>query len=108
MQISRIAIENFANFDSVDFATDDSLVVVGENKAGKSNLLRALRLVLDPTLPDRERQLGLEHFWDGLGDQKLGSEVKVEVELTNFEDNDNLLAVLGGFLVSTTPQVIAR
>jgi putative ATP-dependent endonuclease of OLD family len=108
MRISRIAIENFANFDSVDFATDDSLVVVGENKAGKSNLLRALRLVLDPTLPDRERQLGLEHFWDGLGDQKLGNEVKVEVELTNFEDNDNLLAVLGGFLVSTKPQLIAR
>lgn len=103
MRICRIAIENFANFDSVDFDTDDSLVVVGENKAGKSNLLRALRLVLDPSLPDRERQLGLEHFWDGLGNEKLGHEVRVEVELTDFEDNDNLLAVLGGFLVTTTP-----
>lgn len=108
MRICRIAIENFANFDSVDFATDDSLVVVGENKAGKSNLLRALRLVLDPTLPDRERQLGLEHFWDGLGDEKLGHEVRVEVELTAFEDNDNLLAVLGGFLVTTKSPLVAR
>jgi putative ATP-dependent endonuclease of OLD family len=108
MRICRIAIENYANFDSIDFATDESLVIVGENKAGKSNLLRALRLVLDPTLPDRERQLGLEHFWDGLGDEKLGHEVKVEVELTDFEDNDNLLAVLGGFLVTTKSPMVAR
>lgn len=108
MRICRIAIKNFANFDSVDFATDDSLVVVGENKAGKSNMLRALRLVLDPTLPDRERQLGLEHFWDGLGADKLGYEVRVEVDLTDFEDNDNLLAVLGGFLVSTKSPLVAR
>lgn len=108
MRICRVAIENFANFHKVDFATDESLVVVGENKAGKSNLLRALRLVLDPTLPDRERQLGLEHFWDGLGTEKLGSTVKVEVELTDFEDDDNLLAVLGGFLVGTKSPVVAR
>ncbi|MGF6349529.1 ATP-dependent nuclease [Variovorax sp. W2I14] len=105
MRICRIAIENFANFDSVDFATDDSLVVVGENKVGKSNLLKALRLVLDPSLPDRERQLGLEDFWDGLGDEKLGYEVEVVVELTDFEDNDNLLAVLAGCLVEKEPPV---
>ncbi len=108
MRISRIMIENYANFERVEFATDDSLVIVGENKAGKSNLLRALRLVLDPMLPDRDRQLGLEHFWDGLGDAKLGATVKVVVELTDFEGNDNLLAVLGGSLVDTETPVVAR
>lgn len=108
MRICRIAIDNYANFQQVDFATDDSLVVVGENKAGKSNLLRALRLVLDPMLPERDRQLGLEHFWDGLGDTKLGATVKVVVEFTDFEDNDNLLATLGGSLVDTETPVVAR
>lgn len=108
MRISRIAVENYANFENVDFATDGNLVIVGENKAGKSNLLRALRLVLDPMLPDRDRQLGLEHFWDGLGDAKLGATVKVVLELTDFEDNDNLLTVLGGSLVDTTTPVVAR
>lgn len=108
MRISRIAINNYANFKNVDFATEDSLVIVGENKAGKSNLLRALRLVLDPTLPDRDRQLGLEHFWDGLGDSKLGVTVKVVVEFTDFEDDDNLLTVLGGSLVDTETPVVAR
>ena len=108
MRISRIAIENYANFENVDFSTNDSLVIVGENKAGKSNLLRALRLVLDPMLPDRDRQLGLEHFWDGLGEEKLGATVKVVLELTDFEDDDNLLAVLGGSLVDTKTPVVAR
>lgn len=108
MRICRIAVENFANFQKVDFQTDESLVIVGENKAGKSNLLRALRLVLDPTLPDRERQLGLEHFWDGLGDGKLGAVVRVEVEFTDFEEDENLLAVLAGSLVDTESPVVAR
>lgn len=108
MRVCRIAIENFANFRRVDFQTDESLVIVGENKAGKSNLLRALRLVLDPALPDRERQLGLEHFWDGLGDGKLGATVKVEVEFTDFEEDENLLAVLAGSLVATESPVVAR
>lgn len=108
MRICRISVENFANFKKVDFETDDSIVIVGENKVGKSNLLRALRLVLDPQLPDRERQLGLEHFWDGLGDDKLGATVKVTVELTDFEKDDNLLAVLAGSLVDTDSPVVAR
>ncbi|WP_312524967.1 AAA family ATPase [Comamonas sp.] len=108
MRISRISVENYANFENVDFATDASLVIVGENKAGKSNLLRALRLVLDPTLPDSDRQLGFEHFWDGLGTEKLGATVKVEVDLADFEDNDNLLAVLGDSLVDTEPPFVAR
>lgn len=108
MRISRIAVKNYANFENVDFTTDDSLVIVGENKAGKSNLLRALRLVLDPMLPDRDRQLGLEHFWDGLGDAKLGATVKVVIDFTDFDGNDNLLTVLGGSLVDTETPVVAR
>ena len=41
-------------------------MIVGENKIGKSNLLHALRLVLDPPLPDSVRQRRDEDFWDGL------------------------------------------
>jgi putative ATP-dependent endonuclease of the OLD family len=54
-------------------STGDSLVLVGENKVGKSNFIRALQLILDPGLSERDRQLTLDQFWDGLGIQKLGS-----------------------------------
>jgi putative ATP-dependent endonuclease of OLD family len=70
MRIARIHIVNFANFAELDIETGESIVVVGENKVGKSNLLLALRLVLDPGLSERDRQLGLEHIWDGLGQRQ--------------------------------------
>ena len=69
MRISKIRINNFANFSEFEIETGDNLVVVGENKVGKSNLIFALQLILDPGLAERDRQLGLEHFWDGLGDE---------------------------------------
>ena len=82
MRISKIRIRNFANFSEFEIETGDSLVVVGENKVGKSNLIFALQLILDPGLAERDRQLGLEHFWDGLGDDKLGAVIEIAVEFT--------------------------
>jgi putative ATP-dependent endonuclease of the OLD family len=55
MRLSRIQIDNFRNFKSLDIALSGHAVIVGENKIGKSNLLHALRLVLDPSLPDSAR-----------------------------------------------------
>ena len=66
MHLSRITIENFRNFQSLDVALGGNLVIVGENRVGKSNLLYALRLIFDPSLPDSSRQLGRADFWDGL------------------------------------------
>jgi putative ATP-dependent endonuclease of OLD family len=63
MHLSRITIENFRNFSAFDVKLSGNIVVVGENRVGKSNLLHALRLIFDPTLPDSARQLGLSDYW---------------------------------------------
>jgi putative ATP-dependent endonuclease of OLD family len=105
MHISRVCIKNYANFKDLDVETVKDIVIVGENKVGKSNFIRALRLVLDPSLSERDRQLGLEHFWDGLGNDKLGETVEVSIELSDFEDDPRLLAILGDCLVATEPMV---
>jgi putative ATP-dependent endonuclease of OLD family len=104
MRISRIHIENFRNFHELDIEVGASAVIVGENKIGKSNLLFALRLLLDPSLPDSARKLRDEDFWDGL-DRPLGREdnIAVSVDLTDFEDDERLFATLGEHLVSTKP-----
>jgi predicted ATP-dependent endonuclease of OLD family len=44
VRISQIKINNFANFSEFEIETSDNLVVVGENKVGKSNLVFALQL----------------------------------------------------------------
>ncbi|CAH2408133.1 ATP-binding protein [Mesorhizobium ventifaucium] len=82
--------------------------MVGENKVGKSNFIRALQLILDPGLSERDRQLGLEHFWDGLGSDKLGELVEISVELTDFTDDPLLMAHLGDCVVDPGPPMVAR
>ena len=66
MELSRISVSNFRNFAALDVELAGSVVVVGENRVGKSNLLHALRLLFDPALPDSARQLTFSDFWDGL------------------------------------------
>lgn len=91
--ISRIHIENFRNFHSVDFALGDKQVIIGENAVGKSNLLYALQLIFDPTLSERDRMLEESDFWDGLENpMDTGCHILIEVYLKNFEDNKNLFA----------------
>ena len=108
VRISRVEISNFANFSEIDVQTGASIVVVGENQVGKSNFIRALQLILDPTLSERDRHLGLEHFWDGLGENKIGEMIEISVELTDFTDNPRLMAHLNDCVVDPGPPMVAR
>lgn len=106
MRISRIIVKNFRNFADLDVALGEHAVIVGENKIGKSNLIHALRLVLDPSLPDSARKLREEDFWDGL-DRPLGKDdrITLSVDVTDFEEDENQLAVLAEHLVEPDPMV---
>ena len=104
MQISRIQIQNFRNFKALDLHLERNTVVVGQNKIGKTNLLHAIRLVLDPSLPDSARQLNDEDFWDGL-QRPVAREHKitVSIDLTDFEGDENQVALLCEHLVEPEP-----
>ena len=97
MYLSRICISNFRNFSNFDVALAGSIVVVGENRVGKTNLIYAMRLIFDPTLPDSARQLGLTDFWDGLGAPDNDDKIVVSVEIKDFEDDLDILKVLTDF-----------
>ncbi len=106
MRISHISIQNFRNFHSLDVGLGAHAVIVGENKIGKSNLLHALRLLLDPSLPDTARQLRDEDFWDGLPRPlKKKDIIKISVDLADFEDSENQKAILADHLVNSEPMV---
>jgi putative ATP-dependent endonuclease of OLD family len=101
MELSRISISNFRNFAALDVALAGSVVVVGENRVGKTNLLYALRLLLDPTLPDSARQLALSDFWDGLTVPAADNKITIAMEITKFEDDDDELALLTDYRLAT-------
>ena len=90
MRICRIQISNFRNFANIDFSVAEHAVIVGENKIGKSNLVFALRLILDPSLPDSMRKLRTEDFWDGLK-RPLGNDdrISISLDVTDFDEDVN-------------------
>ncbi|KJZ12915.1 hypothetical protein TW85_13965 [Marinomonas sp. S3726] len=100
MHISRVKIENFRNFQNFEIITNRNMVVVGENKVGKSNFLFALRLILDPSLSELERFLNVDDFWDGLGVNKIGNTIKVSIDIDNINSSETMLSVLADGLVN--------
>jgi len=107
--ISRICISNFRNFHNLDVALGPTAVVVGENSVGKSNLLFALRLILDPRMADSTRQLREEDFWDGLTDPVKNKEIiEIAVEFQDFKKDKNIFTVLQPFCVKGSVQDTAR
>ncbi|MFF3650386.1 ATP-dependent endonuclease [Streptomyces sp. NPDC002181] len=106
MQLRRVRIQNFRNFrDLVIDPFPTPAVVVGENGVGKSNLLHALRLVLDPDLADRRRYLQADDIHDHSPSLATGVEVSVEVELDGFDDDADARAELDGAIISVKPLV---
>src|ERR1700761_8899036 len=106
MYLSRIRIENFRNFQDLDVALGGNAVIVGENRVGKSNLLFAMRLIFDPSLPDSGRQLGLADFWDGLEDIDADTAITVSVEIKDFQGDLDVLAVLTDYRLDDDPDTV--
>lgn len=106
MYLSRIKIENFRNFQELDVELGGNIVIVGENRVGKSNLLLALRLIFDPSLPDSGRQLGLADFWDQLDEIDANTAISISVEIRNFEDDLDVLAVLSDYRLDDDPDTV--
>lgn len=104
MRLARLGIRNFRNFQVIDVPLAGNVVLLGENRIGKSNLLFAIRLVLDPTLPDSARQLKLSDFWDGC-DLAQSPQIEVHLDFADFDGDDALLALLTDFRIAADPAI---
>jgi len=82
MKIDRIRVQNFRSYqDSGIIDVGDKLVLVGENNAGKSNILRAMELSLNisPTSPHKLRDFHLKD---------TDENIEIEVWLTGLTDEE--------------------
>ncbi len=96
MHLKRVQISNFRNLKALDVSLSDNIVMLGENRVGKSNFIFALRLVLDASLPDSARQLKLTDIWDGC-DLDARPEVAVHLDFCKFDSDNNLITALTDF-----------
>ncbi|XVS66006.1 ATP-dependent nuclease [Actinosynnema sp. CA-299493] len=108
MRIDRLAVRNFRNLADVDLRLLPGTVIVGENRAGKSNLIHALRLILDPNMSYTDRQLTSEDFWGGLHEEARdpmteGQVIEASIDIVDFEADRKLVSVLKDALVEDEP-----
>lgn len=101
--ISRVEISNFRNFEAFALDLTPTSVVLGENRVGKTNLLKALRLLLDPTLPDSQRVLRAEDFFDQLESPFNAAVIEVKIFLRGFNENSGAKSVLADCIVESNP-----
>lgn len=106
LHISRVEITNFRNFEYLLIDPfPATAVIVGENNVGKTNLLYALRILLDPDLPDSARSLREEDLFDPGGGPCVGEPVKISIEMAGFDGDEKAQAILVDCLTSVEPSV---
>lgn len=99
MHISRLVVRNFRNLAALDVPLCPGVTcIIGENNTGKTNLLHALRLVLDGDLPGYARQLTLADVNEAAA-SKQPLHVVVAVEFRDFEQDVNASAFAAFFKI---------
>lgn len=100
MKLHRLTIRNFRNFWQADIPVAGNIVLLGENRVGKSNLLHAIRLVLDPSLPDSARYLKKSDFWDGCNHgSSPPPQIEIHVDFSDFSENSGETALLTDYRI---------
>lgn len=92
--ISKVKIKNYRNFKDVDVRLGHKQIIIGENNVGKTNFLKALQLILDPTLSDEDRMSEESDFNDTLvNPMENKEEIVIEVFIENYSNNKTILTV---------------
>ncbi|NVK66626.1 MAG: AAA family ATPase [Flavobacteriales bacterium] len=105
--ISRVRIVNFRNFKEIDVELNHKEVLIGENGVGKTNFLKAIQLILDPTLSEFDRQLNESDFNDSVENPyDNGEEITISIEIRNYEHKRGLIAQFQDAVVSVTPPTL--
>lgn len=96
MYISKIQISNFRNFKYKEIEFNDGInVIIGHNNAGKTNLIKALSLVIDS---QNSKRLEVDDFNKNLTLKELkANSPKISIEITikkgKEEDPDDLVTI---------------
>src|SRR6185369_6127707 len=95
MHISRLVIRHYRNFNQLDLRFKSGITcIIGENNAGKTNLLHALRLVVDGQMSSQHRLLNEDDFHTGITPD-TANQILVSVEFTGYKDSANQCALVG-------------
>lgn len=87
MRLLEVEITNFRNLRSVAVQPREATVLIGENGVGKSNLLHALRLLLDPAARQLQAVLSKEDInVDAFAAGEAYFRVRIRVDISGHDD----------------------
>ncbi|MDP4285524.1 MAG: AAA family ATPase [Bacteroidota bacterium] len=116
MYISKLNIKNYRNFKEFEIDLKPFTLIIGENNIGKTNLLNAIGLIFSQDITFfKKRMLEIDDInyetyqafkksaskWNGY-DKLEFPEVKVEVILTGFENNEDQEAIVSDWFIDDT------
>ena len=96
MKIDKVKLNGFRNFNDALVKFNDKTLIIGGNDVGKTNLLYAIRLLLDKSLSDRDIEPELTDFYiDSDGNQPESFTINIY-----FSDvkEDAVLSILKGHI----------
>src|SRR5690349_1629729 len=100
MYLRRLTIRNFRALQHFDVTLQPGLTcLIGENNAGKSTILHALRIVLDANLPYSLRHLSREDFAAGI-DITHPQQIVIAVEFTAFKNRVESEALVSDWAIA--------
>lgn len=109
MYISKIQIQNFRSFLSQEILFNNGVnVIIGHNNAGKTNLIKALQLVVDV---NARKRLSVEDFCKHVSfSQLLAAPPRISIEITIERGDDEVddLAMIGEWLTQLDPTYEAK
>jgi putative ATP-dependent endonuclease of OLD family len=93
MHISRVQLVNYRNFDRANVVFNKGInTVIGENGSGKTNLFRAMRLMLDDDMLRWAYRLEQGDFHRGLGDWR-GHWIIISIEFSEVSQDEAIQAL---------------
>lgn len=87
MYISEIIFKNFRCFKNNSILFNEGLnVIIGENNAGKTTILKAIELIFNTS---KSRRLSVDDFYQGLSyDKDCPPEIDIQVKIRSSGEND--------------------
>ncbi|GAA3101356.1 hypothetical protein GCM10010520_53220 [Rhizobium viscosum] len=90
MYISRLQLVNYRNFARADVIFKQGVnTIIGENGSGKTNLLRAMRLLLDEGMVRMVYRLDEQDFHRGLKDWR-GHWLIISLEFSDVSEHESV------------------
>ncbi|WP_240317679.1 ATP-dependent nuclease [Janthinobacterium lividum] len=93
VHISKLQLVNYRNFSRAEFHFQKGInTIIGENGSGKSNVFRAIRLLLDETLSRSALYLDVKDFNRALGDWR-GHWIIVSLQFAEISQDEAIQAL---------------